>query len=70
MDLRGAEAFAVYDLEDVEDDLALMKGFAKRLVEHLVVNNCMLDIKQAGIEHLTCVKIEDAELPWIKKAGQ
>jgi hypothetical protein len=70
MTYKGVDTFAVRDLRELEDDMGLMKGFAKTMVKQLVVNNSMLDIEQAGIEHLTCTKIDDADLPWIKKSGE
>ena len=55
-----------WDKEDVEDDLNIMKDFARKKVKDLVVNNSMLDVEESGIQHLTCTHIRNDELPWVK----
>ena len=53
-----------WDIEDVENDLNIMKDFAQKTVKDLVVNNSMFDVEEAGIQHLTCTYIRNDELPW------
>lgn len=47
-----------------DDHLALIKEALKPYVQELVKSNCMLDTGRWPVGHLTCVEIEDAELPW------
>lgn len=56
--------FALLNLKQLEEDLDIMKGFAKIKAKDLAANYSMLDVEEAGIEHLTCTKIENDELPW------
>ena len=65
-DYKG-KSFGSWDLRQVDEDLKIMKVFAQKTVKDLVVNHSMLDIEEAGIQHLTCIKVENDELPWIKK---
>lgn len=62
-------SFGGWDLRQVDEDLKIMKVFAQKTVKDLVVNHSMLDIEEAGIQHLTCIKVENDELPWIRKEG-
>jgi hypothetical protein len=59
----------VCDLQEVSADLGIMKAFANTAVSELCVNNSKLDIKAAGIEHLTCCKVDTDDLPWVKDSG-
>lgn len=47
-----------------DNHLALIKEALKPYVQELVKSNCMLDTGRWPVGHLTCVEIEDAELPW------
>lgn len=58
-----------WDLNIVNEDLKIMKDYAQKIVKDLVVNNSMLNVEEAGINHLTCTKVENDELPWIEKDG-
>lgn len=65
LDLKGKD-FAVSNLKDLVEDMGMMKDYAKAKVKPLIANYSMLDVEEAGIEHLTCTKIENDELPWVK----
>ena len=65
---RGRD-FAKWNLQEVEEDLRLMKEFAQREVKPLCVNNSMLAVEEEGIEYFTCTKVENDELPWLKQDG-
>jgi hypothetical protein len=54
------------DIEDLMEDLTLLKKFAQEAVKESCVNNSMVDVQEAGIEHLTCTRILDEELPWFE----
>lgn len=66
VEYRG-KSFGSWNLKTVETDLKIMKDYAKERVKDLVVNHSMLDVEEAGIQYLTCTKVENDELPWIKK---
>lgn len=53
------------DVKELQVDLELMKGFAQRTVRELCVNESMVDVQEAGIEHLTCTQMADEEVPWL-----
>lgn len=53
------------EVENLKEDLRTMKTTAQSLVKPLVVNHSMLDVESADIHYLTCVTVEDDELPWI-----
>ena len=55
--------------QGVERDLKTLKDFAQKAVEPLCVNYSMLSVEDAGIDYLTCIKVEDHELPWVKSDG-
>lgn len=63
----GGIGSALRDPKEVEDDMGIMKGFAKTMVKQLLINHSMLDVEQEGIEYLTCSKVERAELPWVEE---
>ena len=66
---QGASDWDLEDLEDLAEDLHIMKEFARQKVQALVVNNSILDVEESGIQHLTCTKIEHTDLPWLRKDG-
>jgi hypothetical protein len=49
--------------------LRMMKEFAAKAVKDLVVNRAMINVMGSEYEgevgHLTCVKVEENELPWV-----
>ena len=51
-------------LEDVEEDLPLLKDMASKVVENLAKNNSLLDPEEDGIGWLTCTKVQTRETPW------
>lgn len=61
--------FGSWNPRGVEEDMTIMKGYAQETVKALVVNQSTLDIEESGIKYLTCIKVENDELPWIKKDG-
>jgi hypothetical protein len=72
--IEKLKAFRQKDLEklnkqEVEEDLKLMKDFARNQVKDLCMNNSMLSVDEAGIRYFTCTKVENDELPWAKKIG-
>jgi hypothetical protein len=52
------------DLGPMRIDLNLMKDYAQKIVADIVINESMLKPEEAGIEYLTCTRVEDDELPW------
>lgn len=56
--------------QGIEQDLKTLKEFAKNEVQALCVNHSMLFVEDAGIDYLTCVKVEHNELPWAKSDGK
>jgi hypothetical protein len=67
--MLNSKDVAEWNFKDVDEDLAIMKAFAKMTVSDLIFNNSMLDIEEAEIEHLTCTKVENDDLPWVKGHG-
>lgn len=67
--LRDLNRMVKGDKQEIEEDLKLMKDFAQKEVRLLCVNNSMLSVEEADIEHLTCTKVENDELPWVKNDG-
>ena len=57
------------DKQEVEEDLKLMKDFAKHQVHLLCVSRSMLFVDEADMGYFTCTKVENDELPWAKKIG-
>lgn len=50
-------------VDNLEEDLRLLKQFASKIVKELTDNGLMLDMECAGIEYLTCVRIEREDIP-------
>jgi hypothetical protein len=65
--LREPNRMLKVDKQEIEEDLKLMKDFAQKEVRLLYVNNSMLAVDEAGIEHLTCTRVENDEIPWLQK---
>lgn len=59
---------AKWTAEDLEEDLAILKDYAQKKVHPLLVNHSMLLVVEEGINYLTCTKVGNDELPWVKKA--
>ncbi|PVH87013.1 hypothetical protein DL98DRAFT_406463 [Cadophora sp. DSE1049] len=66
---RSKDLHAKSKRQGVEQDLKTLKDFARKAVEPLCANYSMLSVEDAGIEHLTCINVEDNELPWLKSNG-
>jgi hypothetical protein len=60
---------AKWKSEDLEEDLAIMKRYAQEQVKPLLENRSMLSVEEEGIEYFTCTKVDNDELPWVKKAA-
>jgi hypothetical protein len=54
------------ELDELREDLELLKKFAQEAVKELCVNNSMVDVQEAGIYYLTCTRTMDEELPWFE----
>ncbi|CZT49769.1 uncharacterized protein RSE6_10659 [Rhynchosporium secalis] len=52
--------------QGVEHDLKTLKEIAQKEVRKLCANYSMLSVDDAGINHLTCIKVEEHEFPWAK----
>lgn len=63
------KSFGSWNLKRVQQDLEIMKKFAQQKVKDLVVNRSMIDVDESGIQHLTCTKIENHELPWVNNGA-
>lgn len=50
---------------DLLDDLEHLKEYAKQVVGELAVNELMIDPDANGVGYLTCVKVEDEDIPWL-----
>jgi hypothetical protein len=57
------------DKQEVEEDLKLMKDFARSKVKDLCVSRSYSIVDEADIGYFTCTKVENDELPWAKKIG-
>jgi len=65
----GTLDYAQWDSLELEEDLRIMKTYAQKEVQALIVNQSMLGVEEEGIEYLTCTKVENDELPWVKKVA-
>lgn len=75
---RGGSAYMDYEemrrlmeqimpsaVENLSEDLALLKEFAGKIVEDLARNEAMVDVEACGVGWLTCVRVERGEdIPW------
>jgi hypothetical protein len=55
------------DKQGIEEDLKMIKTYAQKYVGLLCFNKSMLSVEEAGIEHLTCVSVDNDEIPWTTK---
>lgn len=55
------------DQQGVEEDLKMIKAFAQKQVSKLCANKSMLSVEEAGIEHLTCISVDNDDIPWLKE---
>jgi hypothetical protein len=53
-----------FDLDELTEDLRVIKGFAKDIVAGLCKNNIMLDVEANGIQYLTCSEFGKEDMPW------
>jgi len=53
-----------------ELQMGFMKEGVKHYVANLVRNRSSLDTKSFAIAHLTCVKVEKHEMPWLDGSGK
>ncbi|KAF2823984.1 hypothetical protein CC86DRAFT_254038, partial [Ophiobolus disseminans] len=51
-------------VENLEEDLGLMKEFASKIAEALAANELMLEVGAHGVGYLTCVKVRLEDMPW------
>jgi hypothetical protein len=49
---------------NLEEDLGLLKGCARGIVEDVARNEALVDVEREGVGWLTCVKIERKDVPW------
>jgi hypothetical protein len=63
------KSLGTWNLRKVGEDLKIMTEFAQKAVKSLVINNSFLAVEEFNIQHLTCTKIENEDLPWFKKDG-
>jgi len=56
-----------WDKQTIEEDLKMFKTFAQKQVEELCINNSMLSVEEAGIEHLTCATVDDIDISWLQQ---
>jgi hypothetical protein len=59
---------AQWDTLELKEDLKIMKEYAQKQVKPLVEHHSILGLEEEGIEYFTCTKVENDELPWVKKA--
>jgi hypothetical protein len=55
------------DEQGIEEDLKMIKAFAQKQMGKLCANKSMLSAEEAGIEHLTCLGIDNDDIPWLKE---
>lgn len=60
---------AKWEQAELEEDLAFMKKYAREQVAPLLEHNSMLSVEEENIGYFTCTKVENDELPWVKKAA-
>ncbi|CAN9370427.1 unnamed protein product [Alternaria alternata] len=51
-------------VQNLSEDLAMLKREASIYVEDLARNECLLDVEGQKVGWLTCVKIEKEDIPW------
>lgn len=51
------------DIQEVADDLKILKESAQEIATRICINNSMVDVEEAGIEYFTCTKVDSADLP-------
>lgn len=51
------------DIQEVADDLKILKESAQEIATRICINNSMVDVEEAGIEYFTCTKVNSADLP-------
>lgn len=55
------------DKQGIEEDLKMIKAFAQKQVDRLCTNTSMISAEEAGIEHLTCISVDNDDIPWLKE---
>ncbi|KAJ4367115.1 hypothetical protein N0V83_007645 [Neocucurbitaria cava] len=80
---RGGSAYMDYEemrrlmeqimpsaVENLSEDLALLKEFAGGIVDDLARNEAMVDVEACGVGWLTCVRVErGSDIPWRNGGG-
>jgi len=66
---REPSRLTKWDKQTIEEDLKMFKIFAQKQVQELCVNNSMLSVADAGIEHLTCATIDGIDISWFTQEG-
>ena len=51
-------------MESVGEDLRILKEFASEIVQDLATNELSLDVEEHKVGWLTCVKVEQEDIPW------
>jgi hypothetical protein len=51
-------------VQNLSEDLAMLKREASIYVEDLARNECLLDVEAQKVGWLTCVRIEKEDIPW------
>jgi hypothetical protein len=59
-EMRGIDSTA----DIIAEDLQIMKEYAMKEVQPLVVSYSMLDLDEMGIKYLTNSRIQNHEFPW------
>lgn len=61
---RAMERIMPSAVENLDEDLALLKEHASASVEELARNELMLDVEACGLGYLTCTKVTMEDMPW------
>ena len=56
--------------EWLELDLKGLKEMGQHVVEELTKNETHVDVEALGVRHLTCCKVEDEDVPWLRERGE
>lgn len=51
--------------KELGEDVVKLRGCAKGAVERLADNQLMIDPDEHGVGYLTCVKVEEGDVPWL-----
>jgi hypothetical protein len=51
-------------VENLEEDLGMLKDVAKGVVKDVARNELIMDVEGQGVGYLTCVRIGKEDIPW------